>query len=65
MNSGALKFFKLVKEMREAQRDYFSTRSHDALQRAKALERNVDAYIKRGDDYLNAQCKQPTLFDNQ
>lgn len=52
MNNGRLQFFNLVKAMREAQREYFSTRSHDALQKARSLERSVDAYIKRGDDYL-------------
>lgn len=50
--------------MREAQREYFSTRSHAALQKARSLEKNVDAYIKRGDDYLN-KTKEPTLFDNE
>lgn len=47
MNSGALKFFKLVKEMREAQRDYFSTRSHDALVKSKSLEKVIDNEIDR------------------
>lgn len=52
MNNGRLAFFNLVKAMREAQREYFSTRSHEALQKARSLERSVDTYIKRGDDYL-------------
>ena len=51
--------------MREAQREYFSTRSHEALQKARSLERSVDAYIKRGDDYLKKQKQEPTLFDNE
>ncbi len=51
--------------MREAQREYFSTRSHEALQKARSLERSVDAYIKRGDDYLKKQNQEPTLFDNE
>ena len=50
--TGRVKFFNLVKAMREAQREYFSTRSHEALQKARSLERSVDAYIKRGDDYF-------------
>lgn len=29
--------------MREAQREYFSTRSHETLQKARSLERSVDA----------------------
>ncbi len=64
MNNGRLQFFNLVKAMREAQREYFSTRSHDALQKARQLEKQVDAYIKRGDDYLKQQQPQQTsLFD--
>ena len=62
MNNGRLQFFNLVKAMREAQRDYFTTRSHEALQKARQLERQVDAYI--GDDYLKQQNQEPTLFDN-
>lgn len=65
MNNGRLQFFNLVKAMREAQREYFSTRSHEALQKARSLERSVDAYIKRGDDYLKKQNQEPTLFDNR
>ena len=62
MNNGRLQFFNLVKAMREAQREYFSTRSHAALQKARQLEQRVDEYIKRGDAYLNNQPPQPTLF---
>jgi hypothetical protein len=62
MNNGRLQFFNLVKAMREAQREYFSTRSHEALTKARLLERSVDAYIKRGDEYLQ-QPQQPTLFE--
>lgn len=31
---------------------------------ARSLERSVDAYIKRGDDYLKRQNQEQTLFDN-
>lgn len=62
MNNGRLQFFNLVKAMREAQREYFSTRSHAALQKARQLEQRVDACIKRGDDYLTKR-QEPTLFD--
>ena len=64
MNNGRLQFFNLVKALREAQRVYSSTRSHEALQQARSLERSVDSYIKRGDDYLKKQNQEPTLFDN-
>lgn len=64
MSNGRLQFFNLVKAMREAQRDYFSTRSHEALTKARQLERQVDAYIKRGDDYLKQQHQEPSLFND-
>lgn len=38
-------FMQLVKEMRAAQKEYFSTRSKESLQRSKALERRVDEEI--------------------
>ena len=36
-----------VVDMREAQKEYFKTRSADALARAKKLEREVDAILVR------------------
>ena len=35
-------FRKLVSEMRHAQKEYFRTRSGDALDKSKRLERQVD-----------------------
>ena len=35
-------FRKLVSEMRHAQKNYFRTRSGDALDKSKRLERQVD-----------------------
>ena len=58
---GRLDFFKLVKEMRAAQKEYFRTRAHSALVRSKELERRVDDYVARGDQYLKQQ-QQPSLF---
>lgn len=60
MNNGRLRFFNLVKQMHEAQKEYFKTRSMQALDNSRKLEREVDKYIKAGDDYLN---QQTTLFD--
>lgn len=40
-------FFGRVSYMRECQKDYFKTRSIDALHKSKALEQEVDAEIKR------------------
>lgn len=38
-------FEKLVRQMREKQSEFFKTRSKEALQQAKVLERSVDAYL--------------------
>ena len=65
MGNGRLQFFNLVKEMREAQKDYFSTHSYAALRKAQRLERQVDQSIRRGDAYLLKQTEHPTLFDEQ
>lgn len=46
-----------VKAMREAQKEYFRTRSHDSLRKSKALEKRVDGMI---DEYFKP--KQPGLF---
>lgn len=45
-------FFDLVREMREAQRSYFLTRSKDLLEKSKQLEREVDREISRVDAIL-------------
>ena len=64
MENGRLKFFRLVKAMREAQRQYFASRDTTALSKARSLEKQVDAYIKRGDTYIYEQ-QQKSLFDNE
>ena len=46
-----------VKAMREAQKEYFRTRSHDSLRKSKAWEKRVDDMIE---EYFNP--KQPGLF---
>lgn len=48
-----------VKEMRQAQKTYFKTRSGDALQASKNLEREVDQMITRLECELG---EQKTLF---
>ena len=40
-------FFEKVALMREAQKDYFRTRSRDALRKSKALETEIDHEIER------------------
>lgn len=61
-NDGRLSFFRLVKAMREAQREYFSTRSRDALTKSLALEKRVDNCIAHGDAYLNKNLSTQTRF---
>ena len=46
-----------VKAMREAQKEYFRTRSHDSLRKSKALEKRVDDMIE---EFFNP--KQLGLF---
>ena len=62
MSNGRIQFFNLVKAMREAQNIYFRNRTQANLDKARALERQVDAQIRRGDEYLKQQ-KEPSLFD--
>ena len=40
-------FIELVRQMREAQKEYFRTRDKNVLQRSKELERKVDTYISQ------------------
>ena len=40
-------FTELVRDMRNAQKEYFKTRDKNVLQRSKELERRVDTYISQ------------------
>ena len=55
-------FYELVVKMRKAQREYFATRTNDALSKSKQLERDVDAEIKRVEDIMNKRPIQQNLF---
>lgn len=57
-------FFEKVALMREAQKDYFRTRSNDALRKSKALEAEIDREIKRVRDmgYTQLKPKERNLF---
>ncbi len=50
-------FFDKVVAMREAQKEYFRTRSSSSLDKSKALEREIDNEIGRVQNILN-QRKQ-------
>ena len=49
-------FLALVAELRQAQRDYFTTRTSGDLKRAKELEAKVDKAL---DHYINGPKPQP------
>lgn len=51
----AEQFFFLVKQMRQAQREYFAERSQIKLRAARALEGDVDREILRVMDVLKAR----------
>ncbi|WP_301196592.1 MULTISPECIES: hypothetical protein [Muribaculaceae] len=58
-------FFEKVALLREAQIEYFRTRSRDALTKSKALEAEIDREIERvrAMGYTPpAQPQQPNLF---
>ena len=50
-------FFDKVAEMRSAQKEYFRTRSPQALSESKRLEREIDAEINRVNDIMNNGSK--------
>ena len=61
MNKGRLAFFNLVKQMRQAQKDFYSTKGQDwqsvrkpLWDKSLALEKRVDEYIAHGDDTCNS-----------
>lgn len=54
-------FFDLVTLMRKSQREFFKTRSNEALRQSKALEKQVDIEIERVNNILSEQS-QPRLF---
>lgn len=59
------KFIDLVKRMREAQREFFKTRSKQMLIRSKNLESVVDVMIKEHDEWQKLHPKQHDLFEKQ
>lgn len=55
-------FFDRVALLRVHQKEYFATRSRDALMASKALEKEIDAEIERVTAIL-AACESPNLFN--
>lgn len=58
-------FFMKVVELRKAQKRYYETRDFRDLSKAKKIEKEVDAIIDRGLDYISkwreSQLTQTTL----
>ncbi len=52
-------FMSLVRSMRECQREYFKTRSSDALKASKRLEKQVDEAVS---EYFSQQL---SLFEKE
>lgn len=59
------KFLNLVWEMRRTQKEYFITRSAEALNKSRGLERKVDIEVRRitGGVYPREIAIQTELFD--
>ena len=56
-------FFGKVSLMREAQREYFRTRSRTALARAQKIEKEIDAEIERVNAIIGkSKYVQTSLF---
>ena len=51
----AKQFKEAVRTMRSLQKEYFKTRDGLTLQRAKAMEKAVDDYIKEEEMEVNSQ----------
>lgn len=56
-------FFRHVERLRSAQKEYFRTRSPEALRASKRLERELDAEIERVNKILNERQNPPLNFN--
>lgn len=61
----AKEFFNLVSRMREAQKEYFKTRSSLDLRQAKTLEKEIDAEIERVNALAPRKDAQTAMFNKQ
>jgi hypothetical protein len=63
----AKEFYDTVKAMREAQKEWFKTKSRVAIVRSKVLEKKIDQEIERVEALMNPQPNenQLKLFDNE
>ena len=59
----ARQFFNRVVQLRKFPKEYFATRSKDALYQSIALEKEIDAEIERVQALVNSKpVEPPTLF---
>jgi len=58
----AEQFYKLVRQMRLAQQNYFKTKSQFWLKQSIMLEKNVDDEITRVDEILQRKNEEGNLF---
>lgn len=59
----ARQFFDRVVQLRKFQKEYFATRSKDALRQSIALEKEIDTEIERVQAALNDKpVEPPNLF---
>ena len=61
----AKEFFNLVSRMREAQKEYFKTRSSLDLRESKKLEAEIDAEIERVNALAPHKDAQTAMFNKQ
>ncbi len=62
----ARQFYETTRDMRQAQKKYFKSRSSFDLREAKRLEKVIDDEIARVDAIEKSKKpQQPTLFDQQ
>lgn len=57
-------FVDKVSAMREAQKEYFKSRSPKALQRSKQLEKEVDSILLSRKKIVENTVKQGSLFED-
>lgn len=60
-------FYETVKEMREAQKEWYKTHEKAAIVRSKILEKKIDQEIERVEGIMHPQPdkNQLKLFDNE
>lgn len=56
----ARQFFDRVVQLRKFQKEYFATRSKDALRQSIALEKEIDAEIERVQALVNSKPVEPS-----